>query len=446
MYRLFLAIRYLLTRPINLLGMFGIALSVWALVVVVSLFSGFLAVIESHVQTASADLTVTRLPEWALWPTLRDGLGDDTNVAALAPRLVHHGLVARPGVRPGAPPLPGRTSLHGGDQPFVFVIGVDAAAETAVTGFGDWLRNAEIPQALRAPDGADPFAAADDRPRVLIGYHRMQRDGLRPGDLVRWTFAIGKSNAQGQVETDQRDVDLVVAGAFQTAHAGFDGNNMFVREDVLRRALELPDGAVQEIAVRVRDADQLLPTADRLQRIVHRALDRGNQRAYGAVETWRERNAPFLASVEHQRGLLKIVLIVIMVVAAFLMLATLSMMVTEKVADIGILTAMGGTPAGVTQVFLACGLSITVVGVALGLATGCLTAIYLEEIRQGLLWATGIDLFPLQVYNLIRVPCRIEPLWLLQVTGMALTTGFVVSALPALRAARHDPLISLRGT
>jgi lipoprotein-releasing system permease protein len=139
------------------------------------------------------------------------------------------------------------------------------------------------------------------------------------------------------------------------------------------------------------------------------------------------------------------VLIVIMVVAAFLMLATLSMMVTEKVADIGILTALGGTPGGVTQVFLACGLSITVVGVALGLSVGSITAIYLEEIRQAVLWLTDVDLFPMRVYNLDRVPCRIDPLWLLQVTAMAMGTGLLVSALPAFRAARHDPLISLRG-
>ena len=62
-----------------------------------------------------------------------------------------------------------------------------------------------------------------------------------------------------------------------------------------------------------------------------------------------------------------------------------------------------------------------------------------------MLWATGVDLFPLDVYNLTRVPCRIEPTWIAQVTGMALVTGVVVSALPAIRAARHDPLISLRG-
>ncbi len=447
MYRLFLATRYLLTRPINLLGMLGITLSVWALVVVVALFSGFLAVVEGHVQSASADLTVTGLPEWAHWRTLDAALRDDPNVAAAAPRLVHHGLVQKPASRPSPPPLPGRTSLHGGDQPFVFVLGIEPAAEREVTGFAGWLRDAAIPPALRVPDPDAPFAApdGDDRPRVLVGVHRMQREGLAPGDVVRWTFAVLTQDERGGRTAEQHELDLVVAGGFRTAHAGFDGNNMFVPAATLRQALGLRADVVQEIPVRLVDQGQQRATADRLQRAVARALDRGNHRAYGLVETWQERNAAFLGSVEHQRALLKIVLIVIMVTAAFLMLATLSMMVTEKVADIGILTAMGGTPLGVTQVFLACGLSITAAGVVLGLASGALTAVYLEEIRQALRWATGIDLFPLEVYNLDRVPCRLEALWMLQVAGMALGTGLVVSALPALRAARHDPLVSLRG-
>jgi lipoprotein-releasing system permease protein len=142
---------------------------------------------------------------------------------------------------------------------------------------------------------------------------------------------------------------------------------------------------------------------------------------------------------------MQLVLFVIMVVAAFLMLATLSMMVTEKVSDIGILTAMGGTPRGVASVFLACGIVITLAGVAAGLALGTVTGIYLEEVRQALRWATGIDLFPIDVYNLDRVPCAIEPAWLAQVAAMALVVGVVVSFMPAWRAARHDPLVSLRG-
>lgn len=445
-YRPFLAVRYLLTRPINLLGMLGIAVGVWALVVVVSLFSGVLQVFERHVHAATADLTVVSLPPWADWAQLEPVLRDEANVAAVAPRYLHYGLLVRPGQRPPPLPLPGRGALHGGDQPFLFVQGVDGAAEALVTGFAGWLTDPAIPPELRVADPTQPFASRAGKPVVLVGLERLQRDGLRPGDVVVWTTARLVEDQDGATTTPAKlQVELVVGGAFKTAHGGFDGNTVFVDLGLARAELspERPT-AVQEIAVKVHDQGDLLPTAERLQRAVVRTTAR-NEHGYGVVQTWREKNAQFLASVEHQRQLLKIVLIVIMVVAAFLMLATLSMMVTEKTADIGILTAMGGTPWGVSMVFLACGLVITAVGVLLGLVTGCLTSTYLEEIRQFLRWSTGVDLFPLEVYNLDRVPSSIDPWWLLLVSAIAMLTGFVVSLLPAWRAARHDPLVSLRG-
>lgn len=445
MYRLFLAIRYLLTRPINLLGMGGILIGVWALVVVVSLFSGFLEVVEKHVRSATSDVIVTGLPEWTEWDALDAALRDDANVRGAAPRVLHFGLLLPPGKRPAPAPLPGRSALHGGDQPFLFVFGVDPVAEATATDLPAWLRDPRIPEELRVADPQHPLQEQGGLPTVLLGLERMRREGLRPGDRLRLTTAQMARDEQGNQHAKELEIDLVLAGAFHTEHGGFEGNSAFVQIDMLRSALfpEQP-GLVQEVAVAVHDESQLKATADRLQRAVERAVER-TQRGYGTVMTWREKNQLFLESVAHQRALMKIVLIVIMVVAAFLMLATLSMMVTEKTSDIGILTAMGGTPGGVTLVFLVCGLVITGVGVLLGLGTGVLTAVYLEEIRQALLWATGIDLFPLDVYNLNRVPCRIEPLWLLQVAGMALVTGLIVSAIPALRAARHDPLVSLRG-
>jgi lipoprotein-releasing system permease protein len=445
MYRLFLAIRYLLTRPINLLGMGGIMIGVWALVVVVSLFSGFLEVIEDHTQASSSDIVATELPQWAEWQGLSEALSRDPNVAAIAPRLLHYGLLVEPGKRPPPAPLPGRSAMHGGDQPFLFVFGVEPELEAKATKFDSWIRNPEIPAELRVANVSDPLVPIRNVPSVLIGLDRMRREGLKPGDSLRLMTANLKRGRDGRVTPVEIDVELVVGGAYQTSHGGFDGNNVFVARSTLQEAL-FPDAPnhVQEIAVRVTDPAQLEATAARLQREVRRTLEQ-NGRGYGRVQTWREKNALFIKNVAHQRELLKIVLTVIMIVAAFLMLATLSMMVTEKTADIGILAAMGGTPSGVTMVFLSCGLVITGVGVVLGLTTGVLTAVYLEEIRQAWLWATGHDLFPLSVYNLTRVPCRIEPLWLLQVSAMAMITGLIVSALPALRAARHDPLISLRG-
>jgi lipoprotein-releasing system permease protein len=445
MYRLFLAIRYLLTRPINLLGMAGIAIGVWALVVVVSLFSGFLQVVEQHVQASSSDIVVSQLPPWAEWPALQRAIQDDPNVAGLSPRLLHYGLLIAKGKRPPPAPLPGRGALHGGDQPFLFVFGVDPPQEVQTTQFRDWLQHPDIPESLRAKNVDDPLAPQDGTPTILIGLDRMQRDDLKVGDPLKLTTASLKDDGKGKQTPVKIEVDLIVAGAYQTEHGGFDGNNVFVARQTLQRELfpKAPNH-VQEIAIRIHDKDQIAETQGRLQRTIERATAR-DERGYGLVQTWSEKNAPFLANVAHQRELLKIVLTVIMVVAAFLMLATLSMMVTEKTADIGILTAMGGTPLGVTTVFLSCGLVITAIGVIIGLVVGALTGVYLEEIRQAVLWAFGVDLFPLDVYNLTRVPCRIEPLWLVQVTAMAMATGLIVSVLPALRAARHDPLISLRG-
>ena len=446
MYRLFLALRYLLTRPINLLGMAGITISVWALVVVVSLFSGFLQVVERHVHAASADLVVADLPPTASWRQLRATLADDPQVAGVAPRLLHFGMLARPGHRPPTAPLPGRSALHGGDQPFLFVQGIDPVAEATVTGFADWLRDPAIPPALRS---AEPTLApaADGTPTVLLGLERMRRDGLAAGDRVVLTTAQLRSDGNGGRTPVKIQVELLVGGAFKTAHDGFDGNTVFVADGTLRTALQQGEAdLVQEIAVAVHDPTALAATADRLQRAIRQALARGEAADRGGVvQTWREKNGTFLESIAHQRGLMQLVLVVIMVVAAFLMLATLSMMVTEKVADIGILTAMGGTPRGVAAVFLACGVVITGVGIVVGIAGGIVTGVYLEEIRRALRWATGIDLFPIEVYNHDRVPCAIEPLWLLQVAAMALGVGVVVSFLPAWRAARHDPLVSLRG-
>ncbi|MFN6192202.1 MAG: ABC transporter permease, partial [Planctomycetota bacterium] len=158
MYRLFLALRYLLTRPINLLGMAGITISVWALVVVVSLFSGFLQVVEDHVHAASADVSVTNLPPDLPWPQLRAALRDEPQVADVAPRLLHFGMLARPGRRPPQAPLPGRSALHGGDQPFLFVQGIDPQAEAAVSGWAGWVAVPAVQSAGRCPAG--PLAAA----------------------------------------------------------------------------------------------------------------------------------------------------------------------------------------------------------------------------------------------------------------------------------------------
>src|SRR5262245_49649531 len=456
MYRPFLALRYLLSRPINLLGVLGVSLGVWAMIVVVSIFSGFLRVVGEHVRSASADVSVLQLDD-ARYGELRRAIEADENVAATAPRLVHYGLLHRPDESPPPPPLLGRGALQGGDTPFLFLLGVDPECERSATGFSGWLQ--AVGQERRVADPDHPFARIDGLPAVLLGEDRMVAGGLHRGDRVvlhTGRLERGPDGSRALVQVTRQDPAgnvvspvFAVAGAYRTQHVGYDGNNAFVHIDELRALLDLPQDAVQEIAVKVIDRAATAATAERVTRTVRRVQGYGNvlpSRGGPIAVSWRERHGAFLDSVEWQRGLMKLVLIIIMVAAVLLMVATLSMMVTEKTADIGILTALGGSPRGVMTVFLSCGLAITIVGIALGLVSGSLSAVYLEEFRRFVRAISDIDLFPVKVYNLDRVPHELDPWWMLQVAGIALLVGVVVSALPAWRAARHDPLVSLRGT
>ncbi|MGE3173586.1 MAG: ABC transporter permease [Planctomycetota bacterium] len=457
MYRPFLALRYLLSRPINLLGVLGVTLGVWALIVVVSIFSGFLAVIGEHLRSASADVTVRYLPPDTPFERLERVLDADPEVLGVAPRLVHFALLHRPGQRPPPPPVLGRGALQGGDGPFVFLIGVDPARERDTTGFRGWLE--AVGQDLRVADLDRPLGRQDGLPTLLLGEERMRSAGLRPGDRV--VLSTGRTvrtdEGKWRIERiDDTDPDtgepqvptFVVAGAYRTRHIGYDGNNALVHIDELRQLLRLGPDVVREVAVRVPPGVDLDEAAGRVQRAVRRELGFENSSPMvGPIAvSWRVWHGGFLEGVEWQRALMKIILIVIMIVAAVLMYATLSMMVAEKTSDIGILTALGGSPRGVMTVFLACGLAITLTGIALGTITGCLSAIWLDDFRVLVRGLTGVDLFPVKVYNLDRVPHELDPWWILQVAGVAVTVGVLVSALPALRAARHDPLISLRGS
>ena len=452
MYRYFLALRYLLSRPINLLGMAGVMVSVWALIVVVSIFSGFLVEVRAHVKSANSDLTVLSLP----WPTSYSDVApvveSDANVAASAPRLIWFGLLTALDKTHQVMPRATTVRAPGAASPFVTLLGIDPAKEGGVTGFWDWLKTVEPelrvddlddplrPKMARLPDGTEKLL-----PAILLSERRLEHEFVKKGAVIKISSAqLNRNNGARQQQLDFIDHHFVVAGAYSTRHHEFDNQNCFVRLDALAPLMDAQGVAdpTTEVIVRCVDSTDNAATARR----VHRALAPlfPNRLVSEFAYTWQELNEGILSAVDHQRSLMKLVLFVIMVVAAFLMFATLSMMVTEKTHDIGILTAMGATRRGVMQVFMSCGLSIVVIGAFVGTIVGCLSAYYLDDFNTWLRVTFDVDLFPTRVYNLERVPYDLDPLWIAQVAGMALVVGLVVSGVPAWRAARHDPLESLR--
>jgi lipoprotein-releasing system permease protein len=132
------------------------------------------------------------------------------------------------------------------------------------------------------------------------------------------------------------------------------------------------------------------------------------------------------------------------VVAAFNIISGMIMMVKDKTRDIAILRTMGATSGTILRVFLMSGSAIGVVGTLFGFIVGVLFCWNIESIRQGLIWITGLDLFPEAIYFLSRLPAKMETEEVIAVVVVSLAISILATVYPAWRAARLDPVEALR--
>ena len=159
---------------------------------------------------------------------------------------------------------------------------------------------------------------------------------------------------------------------------------------------------------------------------------------------WKQTNRTLAGALEVERNVMFIILTMILLVAALNIVSGLVMLVRDKGRDIAVLRSMGASRGMVLRIFFITGASIGVVGTLAGLIAGILLSTYVEEIRQFLIWTTGANLFPAEIYFLERMPSRILLQDVLQIALMALTLSFLSTLYPAWRAASQEPVELLR--
>jgi lipoprotein-releasing system permease protein len=159
---------------------------------------------------------------------------------------------------------------------------------------------------------------------------------------------------------------------------------------------------------------------------------------------WKQSNRTLAGALEVERNVMFLILTMILLVAALNIISGLIMLVRDKGRDIAVLRSMGASRGMVMRIFFITGASIGVVGALAGLAAGVLFSTYIEEIRQFLIWSTGANLFPAEIYFLERMPARILLADVLQIALMALALSFLSTLYPAWRAASMEPVELLR--
>ncbi len=452
----FLAARYLVTRRVNALGVGGVAVAVWALIVVIAVFSGFIGEIRDSIRTSSPELLLTNLaPDRDhSYEKLREIIEADQDVQATAPRLNHYGIYY-PADRRRDPVYTQTQGFQSSQFNFVTLLGIDSGREAPVTDLARWLQPPQsTPQSFAVEDQGDPFDVSPGRLRVtaagggtivaapggiLLAFDRITSvDSLRrirPGTFID----VVSVNEREDLRIRWK---MVLSGGFETGHRLFDAGTAIIDIEELRTILghdiDRPGSIDLVTAVAIRPH----PGAD-LQTLAGRLTLACAELGGGQVLTWEDQNRVFLGAVDQERGMMKLVLFAVMLVAAFLVYATLHMMVTQKTKDIGILSSMGATEGAIQTIFLLCGLAVSALGCTLGATFGYLSVIWLNPVNDWMFANFQTELFPRRLYNMDEVPYQLEGGWILTVILAAVILSLLVAWLPARRAARMEPVRAL---
>jgi lipoprotein-releasing system permease protein len=159
---------------------------------------------------------------------------------------------------------------------------------------------------------------------------------------------------------------------------------------------------------------------------------------------WKEFFPAFFQALKTEQAMMFVLLTMIMVVAAFVIVATLIMMIMEKASDIAILKAMGAEDAAIERIFAIEGTLLGLAGTAIGVVAGIVVTTQLPWIQQQVEAVTGIDTLPASVYQFSTLPWRIEPVQVAVVAAIAMVLSLGATLLPSRQGARLDPAEALR--
>lgn len=236
---------------------------------------------------------------------------------------------------------------------------------------------------------------------------------------------------------------FTVVDLYECRMAEYDESFVFVPIDRLQklRGMIADDGTkmATQILIKAKPGVKIEELRDRL-----RAADECFPDQIYEIETWKDQQATTLAAVAMELSILNVLLFLSICVAGFGILAIFFMIVVEKTRDVGILKSLGASGAGIMQIFLLYGLTLGVVGAALGTALGFWFVANIQEVADFLSRATGREVFDPSIYMFHQVPAIIEPATVFWIVVGSLFIAVASSVLPALRAARLKPVDALR--
>ncbi len=416
-WELFVGLRYLRARRrsflslISFISLLGVTIGVATLDIVLAVMTGFEQDLRDKILGMNPHVVVVSYAgPVPADPTLVEKVRGLDGVAAAAPFVYGQAMLAV-----------GRSASG------VVVRGIEPAAAGAVVDVEKHLQSGTLAELGTSHSVTLPLEEGGgkvDLPGIVIGGELARQLGVARGDVVSLISPLGTPGPAGMIPRIKR---FVLVGVFDSGMFDYDTTLAYVALGDAERFFDMKDG-VTGVEVRVGDVYQARAVARRIEGALggfpYRARD------------WMEVNRNLFSALKLEKVVYGIVLCLIVVVAAFNILATLTMVVKEKRRDIAVLKSMGGSSPSIGRIFIlngaVIGLAGTVLGNLLGLAGCWLLARY-----------QFVEL-PKDVFLVTTLPVRVDPVNFLVVASVSVAICVVAAVSPARRAASLVPVEVIR--
>jgi lipoprotein-releasing system permease protein len=403
-YQMFIAVRYLKSKKryrgvsVNTaISIGGVAVGVMALLIVLSVMTGFQQDIQKKILGANAHIII-RDYKGAMtgYREVEEKLAGEKDVVSFAPFVMGQVMVS-----------------HGKRAHGVFLRGIDPASESKTTDILSHIKDGSI----------KGLAGEGGLPGIILGNELAANLGVFAGDKVNIISPIGEFGPMGMLPKVKK---FRVVAIFEIGMFEYDSNLVLTGMGPAQDFFGMRD-EISGIQLKLDDIYKAAAVKKRLQAKLGFPYQ---------VMDWMQMNKNLFSALKLEKFAMFVILVLIVLVASFNIISNLIMNVIEKSREIAILKAMGATSRGIMTVFMLQGLFIGLIGTAIGVTGGFVTGYLLNRFE--------LIKLPADVYYLSHLPVKMELFDFVTVCVSAIIISFLATLYPAWQAAKLNPVEPLR--
>jgi lipoprotein-releasing system permease protein len=410
-YELFIGLRYTRAKRrnhfisfISLISLMGITLGMTALITVMSVMNGFqkeirarILGVASHVQVSSFEGNLTG------WQQIVDEVVKQPKVEAAAPYVSAQGMVSLNQVVQG-----------------VLVRGVLPSLEDKVADFSQMMVMGELDQLVPGEFG------------IVIGMELARALGALKGDKIVLISPQGQVTPAGILP---RLKQFTVTGIFEAGHFEYDSGLVLIHMSDAQKLYRMGEDRVSGVRLKLNDMFQAPQVVNELSSVMPANM---------FISDWTRQHANYFRAIQIEKRMLSLILALIIAVAAFNIVSTLVMAVTDKQSDIAILRTLGASPRSIMKIFIVQGTFIGVVGTALGVIGGVLLAYNVGDVVAFIEWVFNVQFLSREVYYISTIPSDPQFADIATVAIVSFVLSLLATIYPSYRASKVNPAEALR--